>query len=197
MNDSERTDSAHCQQCGAPLISGKLVCWLCLSPTARQIGGPTNSVRSAAPARRRSATQFTLASLMLIVTLTAVLMGIWRMYPGVGIALSVFALPALVRTWVVSLRTEEPGESSSTWDRIRVFLLSMAGFAVVIPVAGMVLVMACLVALFVVCTTQTGGSSQPAPGVNVAVGIIFALGLAVAGFVGFALYRVLFHHHGR
>ncbi len=48
--------------------------------------------------------QFGLSSIMLIITLAAVLLGVYEMAPGIGIALAIVAIPALIPTCIISMR---------------------------------------------------------------------------------------------
>jgi hypothetical protein len=70
--------------------------------------------------------RFTLASLMLIVTLSAVLFGVIALYRGIGIGLAVLSVPALVRTVGIQWRRRAAGAPLSPVDKGAAFLASLA-----------------------------------------------------------------------
>ena len=91
--------------------------------------------------------QFGLTSLLLFVTLAAILCSVVAMNPGLGIVAAILTIPALVRTCVVAWRGEQYGDPVSPVAKVAVFLLTMV-------VGGVVLVPAGIAFFFVACMTS-------------------------------------------
>jgi hypothetical protein len=100
--------------------------------------------------------QFGISSLLLIVTLVAILGSIANMAPGLGILLVIVAVPALVRTCIVAYRNLACGENMSAAEKAGVFLLSMVTIAALMLIAGPV---AIFVGFMVYCTTANGSAN--------------------------------------
>ena len=135
MNSPQPQSSRHCSDCGAPLKPGQTQCWLCRSAvlaTAPADARPATEVS----AGTRAGCQFSLASLMLFMTLVAIICGIISMNPGVGAVLAFLSLPALVRTCTVAARMRTGGQPVSAVGKVGLFLLNLAMVAIVIAAAG-------------------------------------------------------------
>jgi hypothetical protein len=92
--------------------------------------------------------QFGLSSMLLITTLVAVIMSVSVMVPGIGIALAVVSVPALLRTYVLIRRKREKGETVTNQDKAVLFVLCL-GIAVTIAIAtGAAFLVPCLVSTF-------------------------------------------------
>jgi hypothetical protein len=128
-----------------------------------------------------AAARFSLASLMLVVTLAAVLFGVIAMRPGIGIALAVLSLPALVRTVGIQVRRREAGAPLAPLDRAMAFLASLAVATVIAVAAGASFVAIC----FPVGLAAFGTDSAPLAVVGWILGIVAGL------VVGFFLARWL------
>jgi hypothetical protein len=95
------------------------------------------------PQEHRAQFQFGIASLMLVMTLVAVLFGVGAMAPGLGIALGVLAAPALIRTSVVAARAGARGEPMAPSRKIDLFVASLFVVGVVAVAAGAAFVVTC------------------------------------------------------
>lgn len=134
MSHVPNVEAARCPECGADLKSGESECWLCRRATRPDDSPPTSPF---AAVERKSAGQFSLASVFLIITLIAVCLGSLRLAPGLGILLIIVATPALVRTCVVGAREKRAGHSLSIGEKVVAFLASSA-IIVLVGVAGFI-----------------------------------------------------------
>ena len=115
MGLSQSMPKGCCPQCGMNLIAGQPKCWLC---HAASPGAAVESVAwglqprvehpSAAPSEYR------LASLLLSMTIVAVLAGIIAMHPGIGIVVAIVALPVLVHACFATARRNDRVQSTSS-----------------------------------------------------------------------------------
>jgi hypothetical protein len=127
----------------------------------------------------RTQFQFSLASLMLIVTLTAVLLGVGGMAPGLGIALAVLASPALVRTSVVAALSRARGKPMSVGAKVALFVVSLIVAVVIAIAAGAAFFVSCLAG----AVAAPGGGSLI---VGMTCGLLGAL--SVAGLLLWAFW---------
>ncbi len=70
--------------------------------------------------------QFSIASILLIITLAALLFAVFAAAPGFGILLALAAMPPLVRTCMVVNRRKSLGSSVSPQSKMLLFLSSLA-----------------------------------------------------------------------
>ena len=152
--DSPRShDQRVCPKCGSDVPEHAAECWLChaaiepsrtaedppqatvaeLADTAAATT-PSTGNRPPAVSERRPVFQFGLASLLLFTTLVAVLLSAFTTFPGLGIALTILAVPALARTCFVAIRTRDRGQPMPVMTKIHVFLVTL-GVATLIAVA--------------------------------------------------------------
>jgi len=101
---------------------------------------------------RRAAFQFSLATVMLLITLAAVLLGLFRMSPGLGMLVAVLVAPALIRTLIESAERQALGRPMTPADKASMFAstvgLTIAMGVAVIVVGGLALA----TAVFVICS---------------------------------------------
>jgi len=173
MSHMSSVTSARCPECGAELAAGRARCWLCERKVSEaEIGNPYASPR---PTAENLGVQFSLASLFLITTLAAVGLGLFLLSPGLGILLGVFAIPALVRTFIDVTQYKRGG--------VRVGIVGkLASFALSLMVVGAVAI-AGGVAFFTVCligagAAEAGGSGSEWMGPVVAAASLAGLGAA-------------------
>jgi hypothetical protein len=81
--------------------------------------------------------QFSIATILLITTLIAVCLGVFRLSPGFGIAVVAFAVPALVRAVVAGAKSKSGGRRLSIGDKLQMFAASL-GLMVLVGIAGFV-----------------------------------------------------------
>jgi hypothetical protein len=134
----------HCPECQATRRSDAKYCWLCgaaLEPVAEE------PARAAVGSERRAAYQFSLATLMLTVTLVAIVLSVFRMSLGVGLALVFLTTPALVRTCIAAARRRARGQPVSPLGKVGMFAASF-GIVVVVVVASIAAFFAVCLAMF-------------------------------------------------
>ena len=88
--------------------------------------------------------------MMLFVTLSAVLMGVFSMAPGVGAVLFILSAPALVRTCLVTRARRRKGRDVSAAEKTKMYLGSVAVGLVITAV----LAVTAFGTFFAVCLAQ-------------------------------------------
>jgi hypothetical protein len=147
----------HCPYCAAERKPGQSHCWLCQSWL------PSNSAAEAAdldlkqkaylPAAKSGSFQFGISSLLLLITLVAIICSVIKMNPGIGIVVAGLSIPALVWTIIVAIRRGQSGRPMSVAGKAGVFVLAMLLFlGIVVAVVG-----AFLIALFAICAAGNNG----------------------------------------
>lgn len=142
MSESRASADWNCPDCGARLDPATTECWLCHRKVALGEGraAPRFPFREEGPTARTAEEhahfQFSLASLMLLVTLTAVMMGVSVMAPGLGIALAVLVTPAFIHTAVTAARRRSRGQPMAPLDKIAFFGGSLGAVVVTLAAAG-------------------------------------------------------------
>jgi len=160
-----------CPDCGASLAPGAETCWLCrlrlpyrtVNPVASPIPierppaaaaqpliAPQPSVAAPplpiadhpAPLVPRGPIQFSLSSILLVITLVAVCLGVFRISYVLGVVLLALATPALLRTVLVSSAEKRRGQRSTMVDKVNTFAASIG----VVILAGMAGIAACFAA---------------------------------------------------
>jgi hypothetical protein len=144
MNAPVADQPRTCRECGAVVTAEASQCWLCsgaLAPEAADAQPAEPSVASAqAPPdyQGRAALQFGLSSLMLVMTLFAVICGVFSISPGIGLAVCIVAAPALVRTCLVVARRKSRGRSVSGVQKTGMYLGSFLVTAIILSILGVV-----------------------------------------------------------
>lgn len=174
--------AAFCPSCGAGRAADRTSCWLCLAPYD---GTPPPRAAIAPDSRLAAAnpSQFSIATILLVTTLAAVCLGVFRLAPGLGIVLMIFAVPALVRTVFVGRGEHRHGRRLSTGRKIGHFFLSLAIMYAVWTAASMAFAVAfmgtCLAALAVSNASSSSGEA------------ILIGGLILGSVVGLAVASVI------
>lgn len=137
-----------CPECGAELRAGEEKCWLCRRDIVLAEVAEASPRIMPPPAAVGTPLQFSLETLLLIVTLSAVCLGALVAAPGLGVLLLVIAVPALVRTCVSGIRSKQQGEKLTATDKIMAFLASAAIAWAALAAAGMAFFSACTASLF-------------------------------------------------
>jgi hypothetical protein len=122
--DKPTDDRIECPECSAGNPGGAIKCWSCDEP----LPSVNPFLCTVHPDRAAQETQptFTLASLLLIITMVAVCLAIAVQAPGIGIPLAFLSAPALVRTILVRAKRRNRGEPMNATDKSLVFLGSLA-----------------------------------------------------------------------
>ena len=137
------TDIILCPVCEAQCDPGVTVCWLCRQPMLEPAATPRPVARDKA-----SVSSFSLTSLMLVMTLVAVCLGLFVVAPGLGVLLSIAAVPALARTAVLIKRGARSGQATTASDKMWLFAASMGGVIVAGVAASVAFFGACVAACF-------------------------------------------------
>jgi hypothetical protein len=124
---------------------------------------------------------FSLASLMMFVTLACVLLGVCTIAPGVGIPLAIVAPLAFVRTAILIQRRTTLGHRPHAVERAILFAASMG----VVILAGL----AAIIAIFATCLGVAGFGLLPAMR---DVDIVLPTSIALATFIGLCLGGLVF-----
>lgn len=123
---------------------------------------------------------YTLASLLLIVTLIGVFLGVTVRSPALGTALAFLCVPALVRTIMIRGRLKGRGLPLTLSDKVRAFLWSLFVVAVIAAVSAGTLVLG----LLFIPPRLLDGSA-------VVVVLVILTAVGMSGLAGFVLIRWL------
>jgi hypothetical protein len=132
--------SGHCPQCGTISAVGVDHCWLCghaLSgdlPQEPKLAAAHDGI--VAPERTGG---FSLASLMMFMTLACVILGISTFAPGVGIPLGLVLIVVWARTAAIALVRGKRGVNLTRAEKVNLFLSTLsvaAGLLLVTGIAG-------------------------------------------------------------
>jgi hypothetical protein len=151
-------------------------CWLCL----KQLDEPVVSGRApAAHLQPLPMSGYSLASLMMFMTLAAVVLGVSTQWPGIGIPLGVVALVIWSRTVNIVRQRAGEGFEVSALEKIQIF---MSSFAMTIAIFVLVIVTGAA-ALGAACAAIISTMEQEA--------FPWLIGLSMLAIVGFvALMRI-------
>ncbi len=187
MSSLESNEVGSCPQCGAVPAGKAKSCWLChtaLEPIAAGAAQPSAVLQS------RGAYQFGLSTLMLTVTLFAVLCGVFKMAPGLGVVLAIVVTPALVRTGMAAARKKECGQPMTPSEKVGAFAGSVGVVSVIGIAAGVAFYTTCWVGFFGGAAVSSLWSEQYGPiGWGLMTGGV--LGLIVGVYVAYRLIRRL------
>ena len=179
MSLPESHEDRICPECGAALPANAKYCWLCR-------GEAQPVAEAAAPsspfAEHRAAYQFSLSSLMLTITLVAVLLGVFRIAAGLGIVLTILVTPAFLRTCITTARRKARGQPVSLGAKLRLFASTFG-----IAVGSVIIVVAAVVAAVstycgIVLLGDTHFREMAGPAFLVLLGALGAIAIVVAIF---------------
>jgi hypothetical protein len=131
-----------CLECGIEVPANATECRMChctllpVTTVADQppvlIAGLVEAPTKVLPSAGKAKFQFSLASIMLIITLVAVILGAWRMDPRLGIVLAILAIPALIFTCIIASRRRACGQPFSIAKKIGVFAAWLCSGAIIV-----------------------------------------------------------------
>jgi hypothetical protein len=134
------------------------------------------------PAVPHAPFQFGLASLLLIITLTSIVLSMVRIHPGLGIAAAILAAPALLVTCVLAMRRRDVEKPLTAEAKVRLFFASLGLIVLVLVAVG--------AAFFVTCSAIFWGgmglASGPRGGYDV-IAVAFIVGLVLGGIAAIAV----------
>src|SRR3954471_15674450 len=141
INDSLIIDRL-CPHCHAGLRADAVRCWPC--GAAVRADGETKAATTELAASRHEVVAeplggFSLASLMMLMTLVCVVLGVSSLWPGIGIPLGVVLFVVWLRTAAVTRRRAAHGLAVTSGKKIQLFLESFGvtlGLIIVTCVAG-------------------------------------------------------------
>jgi hypothetical protein len=93
---------AQCPDCGATVEATAHSCWLCGAAISARDVSMEAEVLSLPPPPEQLRMTFTISGMLTVTTLAALCLGVGLIWPGLGIALTIVIVPALVRTWVIT-----------------------------------------------------------------------------------------------
>jgi hypothetical protein len=152
MASSSASQIEHCPACGAIIERNWTHCWLCGNDLIRTpeglkvVAGSRKTLGTAHRPLRSHVASFSLQSVMLFVTLAALILGSFSIAPGLGIFLGIVSVPAVVRTAIMVRRRETQGLAADAKGKAVMFAASLA----VVAVAGV----AASIAFGIVCTSS-------------------------------------------
>src|SRR5262245_21592070 len=125
-----------CAACHALLPARATRCWLCSADVDAQ-GNTVPLAAALAPFSRPShavpSGSFSLASLMLFMTLAAIVCGVFSIAPGVGAVLTLVLIPVVTHTAILARKERGAGNPLGIRGKLSLFLTSL----VIVFVAGM------------------------------------------------------------
>jgi hypothetical protein len=140
--DEIHASARQCPACGAELLARATRCWLCRADLTPAVDGAGQSSAPAAPpptAPRARGGGFSLASLMLFITLAAVVMGVSSLASGIGIPMGIVLLVVWLRTTAVVKFRVAHGKTVTRAENFHLFLASFGatlGLLAVTCIAG-------------------------------------------------------------
>jgi len=200
-----------CPDCRAQLPGDADICWLCRrelspagspgdrppipgeGPAAQAAGSPFAPGFSLPRAEPRARFQFGLASILLVITLCAVLLAIGRMSPGIAIVLAILATPALVRTALAASRSRARGEPMSVEAKAALFASTVGILLAVGVAAGVAFFVTCFGGFYGGAAVSSLWATGYDPiGWGFLTGVILGLiaALSVAGYLGYVLFKL-------
>jgi hypothetical protein len=185
-----------CPECGAEIKPQDRQCWLChrlLVIDAEVVESGSPFAEQVAPPKWVNPAQFSLETLMLVITLVAVCLGMIMALPGLGIVVAIVAAPALVRTLVAGYQERKAGTPMTLGEKLLTFAASTGVAVAVLVTGGTAFAAACVGSCFVALGVSQSGSgtgwNQTFEQVVIPGLLIFSatIGLATAGWLFWVL----------
>ena len=172
------SDSLICPNCNTANPAGSEICRRCDLPL------PAPNERQDAASRRDAvkrikhdpshATQYSLSSLLIGLTILAIIFGIAGRAPGLGIAIAFCCLPAFIRTARLIRRREQLGRTTSTAQKV----VSFVGSIVFAWITAAVVLIASFGTFCTICLTGAGAGG-PIILISAVVAIVATIGVAM------------------
>lgn len=177
-----------CLQCGAADQTERNRCWLCgagIREAADDANRPSSPGTSAAPPELSQG--FSLASLMMFVTLFSVVLGTITIAPGLGVPLAFVAFFTWINTVEVIRRRAAKGQSLTSGERALLFIQSFLSTIALLAMLGVAAVAALSTAVYASCALDYHDLSNKY--VAYAFEAAFISAFAIFGFVKLVLYK--------
>ena len=188
MSEVSSSDTTHeCDMCGASLRQGVTRCWLCgRGVVTGEVTIDQNPYASPVAVEAENLHGFSLASLLLFMTLISIVAGVFSIWPGIGVVLAIVVFIPFMRTAVLVKARSARGRATSWTDRFALAGLSAAVVLAMTVVTGV----ASVVAFFVACWVAFAASGLAGTaGEQFALPIFFGgLILSAIGLI-FGLFR--------
>ena len=156
-----------CPECGARVKPTDVKCWLCgreLVLTAEIVESFEESPFAATWSPRVGAApqpfQFSLESLLLVVTLAAVCLGAFVATPGLGILALIVAAPALLRTFYEGHQARQRGKALTLPEKLMAFAASAGVTLAALSAAAAAFFTACTASILAVCFVGSAGGNR-------------------------------------
>ena len=183
-----------CPECGARVKPSDLKCWLCgreLVTVAQIVEGFEASPFAARWSPRADGKsvpfQFSLESLLMVITLAAVCLGAFVATPGLGVLALIVAAPALLRTVYEGHQARQLGKSLTLTEKLLAFAASAGIALAALAAAAGAFFVACTASVLAACFASgaTGGQGWGSGAEQTIFGIcVFVCGAAsLAGFI--------------
>ena len=133
------SDAQLCPKCRAELHAGVMRCWLCeaeVQQVAADTAAAPHAASQAVPAERVGS--YSLASLLMFITLVSVVLGVSTIALGIGIPLGVVLLVAWLRTAAVLHHRPIHGRTTSPVEKLQLFVESFGFTLALIALTGIV-----------------------------------------------------------
>jgi hypothetical protein len=143
--------AGHCLRCGAELRSGADYCWLCGVDTREASIQQQQPALPHGEAAAAPASGFSLASLMMFMTLVSVTLGMIALAPGIGVPLAVIAFFTWLRTVAVVRRRATKGAATGASERVLLFVNAFLSTIALLFLIGTVGVAALFTAVYILC----------------------------------------------
>jgi hypothetical protein len=170
-----------CSACHAVLPRNAKQCWLCGASISDElaIGASQNAFGRFSVPPDGAHASFSLATLMLYMTLAAIVCGVFSIAPGAGAALALVLIPVLAHSTIQARKERELGHLVPASEKIAIFLTSF----VIVVVAGV----AASVAFGITCFAGFWGGAAAGSAVSGGYGWIgfgFVVGIGLGCLAG-------------
>jgi hypothetical protein len=176
---------AQCVACGAGMPASAERCWLCGQEVCPIAAPPVASPPKVPIAGPRT---FSLATLMLVVTVLCVWLGVTVQWPPVGIVIAILAVPATARAWWYQRAWREAGQPLSPAQAALSFLGSLVVVVMIVGAALFALATAGHVALAATCSPLEHTTFGSGLLMTWVFGFAPALGLFIGGMLLWRLW---------
>jgi hypothetical protein len=188
--DDQSAGTVKCPTCGVSLQSTSTRCWLCGADISlTEHGEDRFSGPGLAAPTPELAQNFSLASLMMFVTLFAVMLGTITIAPGVGIPLAIVAFFAWLNTVAAVRRRAAKGLELTATDKILLFTRKFVSIVTLLSLLAVASGAALLAAAYTSCALDPQWAHKD-PYVAYAFAAAFVTVLALFAFVMLIRYML-------